>query len=144
MLKTTAIILSLGTFLVGCAEDPVPFDPGYAADVQPIMMAHCVRCHGGGGKLNADPTSLYVDFKNLPPSVFYFDAYEDRGTCPGLAPECRRGAAYLANAASKAFVDTYLHPMDPVYKMPPAPAPALTERELAILDIWLSKFPPKP
>ena len=35
-----------------------PSQPAYDSDVRPILMAHCVRCHGAGDALNVptEPT----------------------------------------------------------------------------------------
>ena len=32
-----------------------PARPTYKNDIAPLMEAHCIRCHGAGGTLNADP-----------------------------------------------------------------------------------------
>ena len=50
LVLTAALALPLGA----CNPD-VPATPTYDRDVQPILTAHCVRCHGAGGTLNAIP-----------------------------------------------------------------------------------------
>ena len=52
----TAILAATATLTAGCGTEPVPDTPSFAVDVAPIMHARCVRCHGGGGTLNIDPT----------------------------------------------------------------------------------------
>jgi hypothetical protein len=42
--RQLAATLSLA-LLAGCAEDPAPAEPTWAADVAPILRANCVRCH---------------------------------------------------------------------------------------------------
>ena len=44
--------LALWTTTVACTPE-VPANPTYTNDVQPIFIAHCVRCHGAGDMLNA-------------------------------------------------------------------------------------------
>src|SRR5437764_1467964 len=84
--------IALAATLASC-EEPVPQTPTFALDVKPIFAAHCVRCHGAGGTLNADPRA---PDKNAPPDG-YLDRYADKSDCtPDAAgdvpPTCERGA----------------------------------------------------
>lgn len=36
--------------LAGCAGAEIPATPSYAADVQPVLEHHCVRCHTSEGR----------------------------------------------------------------------------------------------
>jgi hypothetical protein len=121
----------------GCGENPIPDFPSFALDVRPLMQARCVRCHGAGGTLNADPDipPLFA-FKGAPLQG-YFDRLEDQGTTcvpfPGIdGADCKRGLlSYAGNGARSSYVGTYLK------YMPPPPAPALTDREHELLTTWL-------
>lgn len=138
MLKTTLVLsLSLATVLLGCGEEPVPAAPGFAADVRPIMVARCVRCHGAGGTLNGDP--LYK--KGVVPTGGYFAQYDDSGNCAAGAPAagCMRGAKFYA----KTVLKIYIHAA-PEMRMPPLPAEALSDRQLEVLDAWAAEADPKP
>jgi hypothetical protein len=124
--------------LVGC-EKPVPATPTYEVDVLPIFMAHCVRCHGAGGKLNADPRSV----EPAPPPGGYLDHYDDPTDCTldamGLPPPtCEHGALHEAEVG---LIKVYLHgPINPM--MPLAPAARLDPWDLEVIDNWLAESPP--
>jgi hypothetical protein len=124
--------------LAAC-EKPVPENPTFAGDVQPIFEAHCVRCHGAGGMLNADPHSIPSTF----PTGGFLDQYDDTGDCTpdpttGAIPlSCERGARHEADIG---YIKGYLHDYTP--RMPPAPSPPLTPWELAVVDNWLAEQPP--
>jgi hypothetical protein len=77
-MKYLALIL-----LVACGPD-VPVNPTYFADVQPILRANCVRCHG------ADPSDLKIAKFRLDRYVkddaVTFDVYDyASGSDPALA-----------------------------------------------------------
>jgi hypothetical protein len=113
------------TAAIGC-ENPVPDRVTYYDDIQPLMGARCVRCHGAGDMLNADPYATGEDKYRKPPPRGYFDHLEDRG-CPGAG--CKLGLLSYTGADSP--MPLYL----PV--MPPAPAPVLTDREYQLISIWI-------
>jgi hypothetical protein len=127
--------------LAGC-EKPVPATPTYSKHVLPILEAHCVRCHGSGGTLNADPHSL--EPTSSPPNG-YLNQYEDKVDCTpdanGLYPlTCVGGAHYEAvNGNLYDFIHGIAQP-----RMPLAPAAPLDDWELSVLDNWLAEKPPLP
>lgn len=136
MMKTmfAFLSLSLATVLLGCGEEPVPADPGFAADVRPILIARCVRCHGAGGTLNGDPLSK----KDVPPEIVYLEQYEDTGMCTAPVMNCKSGAKGVA-----ALIRAYVHETGPM-RMPPLPAESLSDWQLQTIDRWAAKSPPKP
>src|SRR5262250_1510946 len=93
-----AFLVCLVAPLAGCGstpEPPVPADPSYATDVRPILIAHCVSCHGMNDMLSGDPPGSPLAG---PPGNGYLDHYEDRGNCgdaDGGLPDqtCKLGAA---------------------------------------------------
>jgi hypothetical protein len=122
--------------VAGCGNDIPPF-PTYSKDIQPLMQAHCVRCHGAGGTLNTDPDippdtnpqdprSSYVGT----PKNGYFTQLADVG--PGklglMSYSGQNPARVLMNAA--------------LPYMPPPPAPPLTDWEHDLLVRWLDN--PRP
>jgi hypothetical protein len=114
--------------LVGCGQNAVPENPSYARDIQPLMDAHCVRCHGGGGKLNGDP-DVPPHFK--PP---FCPPVTDGGTytCAPLLGNFTTQAGlmpYVALGAKQ--MQSYLD-----YPMPPPPSEALDDFETKLLLKW--------
>jgi hypothetical protein len=127
--------------LAGC-EKPVPAMPTYSRDVLPIFEAHCMRCHGAGGTLNADARSL--EPTSHPPNG-YLNQYGDKVDCtpisPGLYPvTCVGGAHYEATNGN---LHDYIHGIAQP-KMPLAPAAPLDDWELDVLDNWIAENPPLP
>ena len=149
MLKVRLAACVLGALpaLAGCgsSEAPIPEMPTFAADVQPILAAHCVRCHGAGGMLkdglNADGTPSAVGA----PALCYLSMYADEGDCSEagvLAGACKRGAHYCGMAMGDppgSYIGTYLLDLaQDVGGMPPLPLPAVGAREKEIVRRWLT------
>jgi len=123
--------------LAGC-EKPVPALPTFEVDVHPIFGASCVRCHGAGGTLNADPRAI----EDFPPNVSNLDQYDDSADCAptpqGIPLTCVRGAAYEAsNGNIKAFLHGAETPL-----MPLPPSDPLGAWELTVIDNWVAESPP--
>jgi len=136
--RSLLLFLIAGSMAGACGPAPAPDMPTFAHDVEPIMLARCVRCHGAGGMLNADPASTSPSFKNVPPLSGYFDHLEDQGDCSvpeggvTTSPSCKRGLKYYASGNPGNVVWNVYFPM-----MPPAPAPKLTDRQLDVINRWL-------
>jgi hypothetical protein len=128
-------VLAAGSVAGACGPAPAPDMPTFAHDVEPIMLARCVRCHGAGGMLNADPHSTVMLFQGAPTSG-YFDHLEDQGDCVpdgGVIPmSCKRGLKYYATDTTGVALWKLWFPM-----MPPAPAPKLSDRQLDTINRWV-------
>jgi len=122
--------------LVGACSPPVPANPTYTKDVQPILAAHCVRCHGANGMLNSMndvPGAIKA------PRICYFQRYEDQGDCStASSPTCQRGAGYCASMFP-AYIDAA---DDSGLRMPPPPAERVNEWEHDVLFRWAAVMPP--
>ena len=73
------LTLALAALVGGC-EDAIPASPTFEVDVKPIFLANCVRCHGAGGTLNADPRALNGYATDMPNQT-HLDFYANRGDC---------------------------------------------------------------
>jgi hypothetical protein len=134
-----SLTIALAVLLGGC-EDAIPAAPTFEVDVEPIFLAHCVRCHGAGGTLNQDPRALN-GYATDRPNVTHLDFYADRGDCTpdatGVLPaSCERGAKYSVET-----IEIYIH-LTSSMRMPLAPAPALDEWELKVIDRWVAMGAP--
>ncbi len=124
--------------LVGCGENDVPVNPSYARDIQPLLDAHCVRCHGAGGTLNGDPDvppgSIKLPCAPIPDGGAYTCA-PTNGDFTAL--NGANGKAGLATYA--AGIKTYL-----ALPMPPPPSEPLDDYETNLLVTWAAKTPLLP
>jgi hypothetical protein len=126
-----AAVLVLGGAAVGCSIEPgASGQPTYEADVRPIFMARCIRCHGSPPL--ADPTSK--TYPGPPVSTVRFDVFGDTNCdADGGGTDCVRGAAHEAmTGAFKTFVPL----------MPPDPAPPLTSYQRDTILNWAKESPP--
>lgn len=112
-----------GASLMGCGEEEVPVRPTYSRDIAPLMEAHCIRCHGAGGTLNADPDIPANAKFTGPPTNGDFTSLNDNGNVNGLLHYTGAGIAIL-----KLYVDSG--------PMPLPPANPLTDREHDLLMTW--------
>jgi hypothetical protein len=120
--------------VAGCGND-VPLYPTYMTDIQPIMTANCIRCHGAGGTLNTDPYIPMITDPNNPQSSYvgtpkngYFTQLADLG--PG-----KLGLMSYAGPLSKNPTRILMDKALPY--MPPPPADALKGYELDVFKRWL-------
>jgi hypothetical protein len=116
--------------LAGCGENPVPEFVSYQRQIQPLMEAHCVRCHGAGGTLNADSDILKSATFHGAPTNGYFNMLANDGMKYGLMHYTVAGAAEPSGGPTNALV--FINA-----PMPPPPAPPLTDREYDMLQRWL-------
>jgi len=129
--------LQLALLALAACEPDVPAAPTYSKDVQPILAAHCVRCHGANDTLNGDPT---VRFTLKAPLVCYLQRYADEN-CPGS--DCKHGAAWCGGAASgKLIVHEINDTDDSQLRMPPLPADRLNDWEIEVLTRWSDSTAP--
>jgi len=134
-LATLGLVAALALPLAACNPD-VPATPTYDHDVQPILTAHCVRCHGAGGTPNAIPgvpTALPV------PQLCYLQSYDNiPAGCAVGAMGCQAGAIYCAGMFS-----TYINGSDDApLRMPPKPSDPLSQYEKDVLTAWGKLMPP--
>ena len=130
-IKLATVLVLSGAAGLGCSIEPgAASQPTYEADVRPIFMARCVRCHGSPPL--ADPTSK--TYPTPPVSNVRFDVFGDTN-CDGDGggADCVHGAAFEAMRGSFGqFVPL----------MPPAPAPPLTSYQRDTILNWAKESPP--
>ncbi|HEY7374392.1 MAG TPA: hypothetical protein VIF57_19670 [Polyangia bacterium] len=131
----TVVQLAALLALAACTPD-VPDAPTYTKDVQPILEAHCVRCHGANDTLNPDPTVPY-DLKM--PIFCYLQRYDDEG-CETQAT-CKHGAGYCGSTASGNLILTEINTLEGDLRMPPLPADRLNDWEMEVLTRWSGDNP---
>jgi hypothetical protein len=151
----TAFALLLAAAGGGCTSYPAePGAPTFTKDVQPILAAHCTRCHGGGGTVSNE-----ADASRSGTIECFFDQLADRNDCStpvdgGQPPltACRPGAKFCATPLPPAstpgtsLFDIYVfRPADnndDVGRMPPPPAAPLNDWEMNTLRRWVANGAP--
>jgi hypothetical protein len=149
----TAFALLLAAAGAGCTVYPAePTSPTFAKDVQPILAAHCTRCHGGDGTLTNE-----VDGSRPQSIECYLDQYADRGDCttpvdggPPLVTQCKPGAKYCASPLPSppgtpptSYFDIYVfNAAATPNRMPPPPAAPLNDWEMNTLKRWAANGAP--
>ncbi len=131
-------VLTAGAAAMGCQIEPGAVgQPTYEADVRPILMARCIRCHGSPPL--GDPTSKQLP---IPPvATVRFDVYGDTPCADADA-----GAGCVVHGAvfettSKNF-ENYLNKDQKTLGMPPAPAPPLTSYQKDTIINWENEATP--
>ena len=154
-LTITTFALLLAAAGAGCTVYPAePGAPTFTKDVQPILAAHCVRCHGGGNSLTNE-----ADASRVATIECYLDQMADRGDCTtrvdgGQVPltTCMPGAKFCATPLPPAatpgtsLFDVYVfRPADmnqEALRMPPPPAAPLNDWEMNTLKRWVANGAP--
>ena len=144
-----ASALAVGALACGCGP-PVPATPSYAADVRPIFLSHCVRCHGAGpdgGMLNnpteptgPDATPLASDPSQV--TNCYLNQYHSTNCAlvdGGQPANCHYGAQFWATTQ---VVQLKLRLHGAIRPMPPPPAPLLDDWEMKVVDAWIAAGAP--
>jgi hypothetical protein len=134
--------LLLALAALACSPE-VPANPTYTNDVGPILMAHCVRCHGANNMLNTNPD---VKGPLLQPRQCWLQRYGDEGDCTdrnNLAV-CFSGAGYcgtMVNGGDSLIVQRITLPAGVTTAMPPLPADRLNDWEMQVLRRWSTANP---
>jgi hypothetical protein len=135
-----ATIVGVAAMGAGCNLEPGALgQPTYEADVRPIFMSRCVRCHGSP-PLGDSTSTLLVD-RGPPVSTVRFDVYADTGCDnPDAGAACVRGALHEAMIGS---FHTYLELLgQDKGGMPPLPSPALTSYQKDTILHWAAEPTP--
>jgi hypothetical protein len=123
------VVLGLIVSTLGCSPE-VPSAPTYTKDVQPILAAHCVRCHSADFTPVLDP----ISGTEKTPGLCHLDSFDDTGDCSAAgvaAKQCRFGAKSCAGMF-QALITTEVDSR----RMPKPPSDPLNEWEIDVLDRW--------
>jgi mono/diheme cytochrome c family protein len=135
MMKTKLLqglgLAGLALLAIGCGPPPGPDKPSFAKDVKPIMVAHCVRCHGAGGTLNKDPATT-GDYKDKAPASSFLDSYDD----PPAPCKTPTGTVCQGAKVAAASFSTYLKMLPDNLRMPPLPADKLSDVQVDLILRW--------
>jgi hypothetical protein len=148
----TVCALVLAATTAACTLYPAePSAPTFTSDVRPILMAHCVRCHGANDMLANEIIDGAV--AGGPPLTCYLDSLDDRGDCSsvdGGPPDrrlCKRGAGHCAArdpTSDLSLFDFYVfRAAGTADRMPPPPAAPLNEWEMNTLQRWVANGAPR-
>jgi hypothetical protein len=139
-----ALSLSISLAACGSSDPPAPTGPTFAADVQPIFAAHCVRCHGANGMLNDALNDDGTPSGIGTPTLCYLSMYASTGDCSpaGVAAgACKQGAQYCATPMGDppaSFIELFALTLTQEQGgMPPLPRPALSAAEKDVIREWL-------
>jgi hypothetical protein len=123
---------ALTVLSVGCGARMVPATPSYEADVRPIFLARCVRCHGAGGTLNADLGNVPP-----PPPGPYLDHFEDRDCAPAQDGGARPDTCQLGAFSTSSIIGEVILASAGSLRMPLSPAPPLDDWQTAVIERWV-------
>ena len=121
-----SLALALVVSAAGCSPE-VPAAPTYTKDVQPILAAHCVRCHDE--TFRSDPVARVA----LPmPQICHLNRFESTGDCTSGTGACSYGAQICAPMIGPLVTAS----ADAVRRMPPAPSDPLNDWEKEVITRW--------
>jgi hypothetical protein len=126
-----------GALSASCNLEPSAVDkPTYEADVRPILMSRCIRCHGSPPL--GDPTASPPSGSPVP--TVRFDVFGDTNCGTDAGTGCVHGAAF--EAMQNGFKTFLVDRAGSALAMPPPPAPKLTSYQLDTILKWESESPP--
>jgi hypothetical protein len=133
------LVSALALLCLPACTAEVPASPTYTNDVRPILMAHCVRCHGGN---NDTLVTMPVYGVDQAPLRCYLQRYEDAGDCT-MASTCKHGAGYCGmQMGGPSLIVTYINAtVETHLRMPPPPSDPLTDWEKEVLTRWSTANP---
>ena len=135
---TSRRALLLFTVLAGaCAGAPdLPEHPTWA-DVEPILRGQCNHCHGA----TAETTGSAAALTGAPGAVYRLDFFDiNDGACGEAAMAI--SPASVARSVATQMRESVASVNGNRPRMPPAPAPLLSQWEREVIDRWTRMPPP--
>jgi hypothetical protein len=126
-----AFMVAAVLLLAAACSPEVPATPTYAKDVQPILDAHCVRCHGANDMLNALPEAQHLLAPQ--PQICYFQRFDNEGDCTTTTSTTCKHAANFCAGMIKGRITL---PEGTRTLMPPPPSDRLNDWEQDVLIRW--------
>lgn len=135
-LRTTPTLIAV--LASACSEAPaVPEHPTWA-DVEPILRGQCNHCHGATAETTGSSAAINPVMGAAVYRLDFFDIND--GAC-GPAAAAITGPASASSVASL-MRESVASINGNRPRMPPAPAPLLTQWEREVIDRWTRMPPP--
>jgi hypothetical protein len=135
-----ALLFPVGAALAGaCAGPPdLPEHPTWA-DVEPILRGQCNHCHGATAETTGSTSAITGLVAGAVYRLDFFDIND--GTCGEAAAAIPPSAAARSMATQMRESVASVNGNRP--RMPPAPAPLLSQWEREVIDRWTRMPPPQ-
>jgi hypothetical protein len=115
---------------------PVPEQPTWA-DVEPILRGQCNHCHGATAETTGSMAALTGAAGGTVYRMDFFDSND--GACGAAAEAISPGAS--ASALASLIQQSVASVNDNRPRMPPSPAPLLSQWEREVIDRWTHGSP---
>jgi hypothetical protein len=116
---------------------PVPEHPTWA-DVEPILRGQCNHCHGASAEATGSTAGINGLVGGAVYRLDFFDVSD--GSCGDAAAAV--GPATAARNAASLMRESVASVNGNRPRMPPAPAPVLSQWEREVIDRWTRMAPP--
>lgn len=126
---TRSVLLAVVALGLPACGPSVPANPTWVADIRPLLVARCIRCHNAQGGIDPLTAKLVTWGAVAPiPAAYNFDF-------PTITTPLNTQLNFLKMFGPKSVRGEY-PPGLPPKRMPPPPAENLQDWEIELLDNW--------